>query len=284
MTGILKAIRSDLFLALTSRGLVALVLLAPAAAAARIALGKLRAAGLRARDAMVGGTSVRLPDLDGYGALVDGLSVGLALTYLLVVAIAAHSCAADRERGHVRRLLLSGVGRPAWVVGRYLFLLGLATAVVLSVAAASLGAASLLHRFSPAIEDGYELIGVAEIHREILLGIGLALVPLPAAVALGVLVSVCARTPAGALAGGPGISVGFDLFKPLLGGIAPYVHAFYHPSLADGSYLREVSRLVRGFSDVFVEPGFFARNLWVPWPWAAALLAVAVAVAWRREL
>ena len=86
------------------------------------------------------------------------------------------------------------------------------------------GSAALLWDFGPVIEDGYELIGTADIHAELRLGLSLALIPLPAAIALGVLVSVLSNSTTQALSLALGLTLGLDLFKSVLGGAADYLY------------------------------------------------------------
>jgi hypothetical protein len=74
-----------------------------------------------------------------------------------------------------------------------------------------------------------------------------------------------------------------DFFKGLLGKAALYLPMAHQPSLFDRSYLADVARLARGYSDVLVEEASLRLNAIVPLPWTLALLALAVAVASRRR-
>jgi len=60
----------------------------------------------------------------------------------------------------------------------------------------------------------------------------------------------------------------------MLGEYAYYLYATFQPSLLDQSYLQDVGRLVRGYSDVLVDERFLELNQWVPLP-ALLLLVVA---------
>jgi hypothetical protein len=284
MSGFLAVLRSDLFIAVRSRWLP-LLLLAPAAlAAATVGLAKLRAGSEGARAALLGNASTSSGALGGYGPLVDGLSIGFAFGHLAIVGIAACSIASDRDRGTVRHLLVRRASRTSYFLARYASLMGLGLLSILLAGLASWASASLLYDLGPVIEDGLEIIGTAEIHGEIARGVGLALAPLPAALALGLLVSVAARSPAGGVATALGLTLAFDLFKGALGGISRFVYASYIPSLVDRSYLKEVSRIVRGFSDVLVEDETILLNVTVPWPAALLFLFLALAAIRRREL
>jgi hypothetical protein len=184
----------------------------------------------------------------------------------------------------VRQLLIRRVSRTSYILSKYVFLVVLGLNMFLLVCVAAWGSAALFHDFAAVVEDGYELIGVAEIHEEILHGTLLALTPFPAVIALGLLVSICAPSPTGAVSVALGLTLGFDLFKGLLGDASLYIYAYHCPSLVDASYLGEVVRIVRGFSDVFVEEGILRVNLLAPWPEALVFLILAVLVARRREM
>jgi hypothetical protein len=252
-------------------------------AALRIGLGRVREASGELEGALLGQGVAESSTATGYGALADGLQTGFTLVYLAFAALAAYWIAADREQGIARQLLVRRVSRGAYVVSKYVLLVTLALGVSTLVGLASWIASASLYELGPVVEDGYELIGEEEIRKEIALAVRLALAPLPAAIALGLLVSVCARTPTGAVSTVLALTVAFDLFKGSLGDASMYVYAHYAPSLADASYLSDVTRLVRGFSDVFVEEGVLRLNALVPWPEALAFLGAAVGIAYRRE-
>lgn len=278
------ALRSELYLALRGRGLRVLLVIPAAAAVLRIALGELQSVTEQAREALRGGAAVAAVELNAHASFVDGSLTGLILAYLMIVALAAHGVASDRDTGIIRHLLIRRVSRVGLVIARFVFLLFVGLVMVAVVLAAAWGCAALFHDFTAVIEDGYEIIGPAEMREEILRGLGLAIVPLPAAVGFGILISVCARSATQAVAVALGLILAFDLFKPLLGDVSLYVYAFYHPSLVDESYLGEVARIVRGFSDVFVEEGVTSLNVLVPVPETLVFLVIAAAVAARRRM
>ena len=216
MGGFLVAVRSDIFLALRSRALAVLFLVPAAAAFLRIALGKLQSAGQEAQRALIGQASAAAGELTGYAAFVDGSATGLTICYLLLVALAAHSLSFERDQGVIRHVLIRRVSRRALVVARFCSLTAVGGLFTLVVFVASWCAASLFYEFAPVVEDGYEIIGVAEMRAEILVGLKLALVPLPAVVAFGIFVSTWARSAAAAVGVAFGATLGLDLFKGLL--------------------------------------------------------------------
>ena len=81
-----------------------------------------------------------------------------------------------------------------------------------------------------------------------------------------------------------GISLALDVFKGVLGDAAHYLYARYQPSLIDQSYLQDVGRLVRGYSDVMIDPQVLALNEWVPLPQLLLFLVLALLAVRRKPL
>lgn len=220
----------------------------------------------------------------GYGHLVDAFSTGLTLLYLVFIAYAAHSFAVDRDRGVLRHLLIRSVSRRQLIIAKLIVLHALAVLSVLMV----LGVAFLLTRWlwdlGPVVEDGFELISEPEILAEIRTGLMLALLPLPACLAMGLLISVAARSATQAVAVAVGLALMVDLFKGVIGRGANYWYGSFQPSLVDQSYLGEVARIVRGYSDVLIDPGLQQLNLWLPLPQALMFVIAALFIASRRTI
>lgn len=279
MNGFAAALRCELYAALRAPG-PRLILLAPAALAVLRALAvKLGGIGAAAADGFD-----RAAAESAWGQHADGLGAGLTLLGLMLVAQAAYSFSHERDTGVIRHVLVRAASRPAAVLAKLLTLNLLALPAAALLAAASYGAAGALWEYGPVVEDGFELIGTAEIRRELALGLYMALLPLPAAIAFGMLVSVCAGSATSAVAAALGLTLAMDAFKSLLGGASRYLYAAYQPSLLDRSYLGEVSRIVRGYSDVLVDERALMLNELVPWPSALLLAAAALAAARRRAV
>ena len=282
-SGLVPALRGDLFLMVRSKGLRLVVALPAVCALAHIGLGTLRQLETTA-GGLVGGGVAASPEASGYGPFVDGVRFGAVVLYLAVLASAAYSIAFEREQGILRHSLIRRVSRPALVASKFVVLTAFSGMLAMLLLAAAWGTSAYFYDFVPIVEDGYELIGHPEIHEEIWRGMVLAFLPLPAAVGFGILVSVVARSAAQALALAVGASLSFDLFKGLLGDSAGYLYAAYHPSLVDQSYLGEVARIVRGYSDVFVEDAVLRLNQWVPIPQAILFVAMAMLIMQRRKV
>ncbi len=285
MDGFLTALRAELYVALRSGNSRTILLLPTIVVLAQLLLVKLTELGGIARDALLAdGENASVMTDSAYGYFVDSVGTGLILLGLTLVALAAYTFANDRDTGAIRHILIRRSSRIALLLAKlcYLHILALTSLVLLLGVAWFLSGA--LWDFTAVVEDGFELIGVAEIRQEILLGLQLALLPIPAAIAFGLLISVLAQNAVQAVSIALGITLALDIFKTLLGNLSHYIYVSYQPSLIDQSYLKEVSRLVRGYSDVLIDERVLQLNLWVPLPEMLVLVAVALVIVRRREI
>ena len=285
MNGLLVAIKSELFVALRTFA-SKLIVIAPALlAAAQLLLVKLSEAGQQARDSLLGDSSFEDSIANNaYGFFVDGLSTGLTMLGLLLVAQGAYSFSHERDTGSVRHTLIRRVSRSGILTAKliHLHLLALLSTALLLLTCYLLS--GLLWEYGAIVEDGFELIGEQEIREEIWLGIHLAIVPLPAAIAFGLLVSVSAHSATQAVTTALGITLAIDIFKGLLGDVANYLYASFQPSLIDQSYLQSVSRIVRGYSDVLIDDGVLQLNMWVPFPALIIFFGLGLWILQRRKI
>ncbi|MDO9478539.1 MAG: ABC transporter permease subunit [Pseudohongiella sp.] len=297
MQGLLTAIKAEIFVFTHSRAIQLLCVIPALIAASQLVLVRSLAASSDARAALMGadnapggfggggfGSAGTIEGADAWGALVDALGTGLTLISLIVIAYAAWSFASDRDLGVVRHLLIRRVSRPALVMSKLIQAHLLALVSITLMLLVTFGSAALLWDFGPVVEDGYELIGTEEIRAELRLGLSLALIPVPAAIALGVLISVLCNSTTQALSVALGLTLGLDLFKSVLGGAADYLYASYMVSLLDESYLDDVARLVRGFSDVMIDPSVLQLNQWVPWPQMVLFVVLALVMVRHKKL
>jgi len=266
VNGFVAALKAEIYVALRSNSTRLLVLLPSLIVIARAIVVRLTETGQQAREALLGQEAEAVAGSNAWGHFVDSFSTGLTLLSLTLVAYAAWTFASDRDSGALRHVLIRRASRPALVLAK-LSMVYLLALCALGLMTASIGTISaLLWDFGPVVEDGYELIGSAEIRAEVGLGLRLALLPLPAALAFGLLVSVCAQSATQAVTTALGITVALDIFKGVLGERAYYLYATFQPSLIDQSYLQDVSRLVRGYSDVMIDSRVLQLNEWVPLP------------------
>ncbi|NKB32575.1 MAG: hypothetical protein GKR91_05705 [Pseudomonadales bacterium] len=285
MNGFLTALKSELFIALRTFA-SKLILLAPALI---IVLQNLllwiTETGQAARDNLLGNPSFdEVVSSNAYGYFVDSMSTGLTMLGLLIVAQPAYSFSFERDTGLVRHLLIRRVSRPALMLAKlvHLHLLALLSFVILLLTAYFFS--GLFWEFGPIVEDGFELISEEEILFEINTGLRLALAPFPAAIAFGLLISVWAQSATQAVTTALGITLAIDIFKSMLGDYANFLYARFQPSLIDDSYLQDVSRIVRGYSDVLVDENVLQMNLWVPIPALIVFIAVTLAVIQRKKI
>ncbi len=285
MNGLLVAIKSETFVALRTFA-SKLIVTAPALiAAAQLILVKLTEAGQQARDGILGGSSFEQSAANNaYGFFVDGLSTGLTMLGLLLVAQGAYSFSYDRDIGSIRHLLIRRVSRHSMLTAKLIHLHLLALLSTLLLLTTSYLLSGILWEYGAIVEDGFELISEQEIREEIGLGLRLALVPLPAAIAFGLLISVSTQSATQAVTTALGITLAVDIFKGLLGDMANYLYASFQPSLIDQSYLQSVSRIVRGYSDVVIDDSLLQLNMWVPFPALVLFFTAGLWVVQRRKI
>jgi ABC-type transport system involved in multi-copper enzyme maturation permease subunit len=284
MSAFLATLRAELYVARRSTTAWLLVLLPAFAVMLRATIVRLAESGQAARDALLGGGDDVPITSNAWGQFVDGFATGLTLLSLSLVAWAAWSFASDRDTGALRHVLIRRSSRMQLVLAKLCTVWLFALCALVLLAAGTSAICALLWDFGPVVEDGYELIGSEEIRAEVWLGLRLAVIPLPTALAFGVLVSVLAQSATQAVTAALGISLALDVFKGVLGESAHYLYARYQPSLIDQSYLQDVGRLVRGYSDVMIDPQVLALNEWVPLPQLLLFVVLALLAVRRKPL
>ena len=285
LSSLMQALRSEFYVARYALGARLLIFIPSAAAAVQFMASKIADTGTAARESLM--NSVSFEDVtanNAWGHFVDGLDTGITLLFLLLVAQAAYSFSAEVESGTLRHQLIRCSSRRLIVISKLLQLHALALMGVGILIFSSYLLSGLLWEFGPVVEDGFELISEAEIRDEIALGLRLALTPLPAAIALGLLLSVLANTATQAVVSALGITLAMDIFKGMLGDYAYYLYASFQPALIDQSYLQDVSRLVRGYSDVLIDDRVIQLNYWVPIPTLLVLVTASLIVVQTRKL
>lgn len=285
LSSLMQALRSEFYVARYALGARLLIFIPSAAAAVQFMASKIADTGTAARESLM--NSVSFDDVtanNAWGHFVDGLDTGITLLFLLLVAQAAYSFSAEVESGTLRHQLIRCSSRRLIVISKLLQLHALALMGVGILIVSSYLLSGLLWEFGPVVEDGFELISEAEIRDEIAVGLRLALTPLPAAIALGLLLSVIASTATQAVVSALGITLAMDIFKGMLGDYAYYLYASFQPALIDQSYLQDVSRLVRGYSDVLIDDRVIQLNYWIPIPTLLVLVTASLIVVQTRKL
>ncbi len=278
-------VKSELWIAVRSFSTYLAILLPSTIAVVYLAMSRISELAIKAREQF---TNVEIPFGEdystGYGHLVDGMLVALAAIVIIVTTYAAWSFANDCRTGTVRHLVTRAASRHAVILAKvvtvHVFAIlsfGLALVVAYLLA-------SSLWTYESVVEDGYELIGEMEIRSEILIGLGLAAITIPASIALGTLVSVSANSPVQSTVVTLAILVIYGFFQPYFGSLAEYCFLTFTPLLFDASYLREVSDIVRGYSDVFISERTVRLNLWIPVVQAIGFLVLTHFVIGRRRL
>lgn len=284
MNAFLATLKAETYVTMRSNSARIILVLPALIVVVRAIIVKLSESGQSARSALLGQGDALQSASNAWGHFVDSFSVGLTLLGLALLAYAAWTFANDRDTGALRHALIRRVSRPGFVLAKLVnvYLLALCTLALMSLSIVLI--TSLLWEFGPVVEDGYELISSAEIKQEVALGLRLALLPLPTALAFGLLISVAAQSATQAVTAALGITLAIDVFKGVLGERAYYIYASFQPSLIDQSYLQDVSRLVRGYSDVMIDNRMLQLNEWVPLPEMLLFIALSIVLVRRKNL
>ena len=285
MNGLGIAIKSENFVALRSFASKLIVFAPSIVVVLQYLVVKITETGQQARDSLLGSSSFEeLIASNAYGYSVDGLTTGLTMLGLLLVGQSAYSFSYERDLGVIRHLFIRRISRTNLILAKLIHLHVLAILSLLLLMAVSFIVSGIFWEFGPIVEDGFELIGVAEIRSEIRLGLQLAIIPIPASIAFGLFISVISQSATQAVTTALGITLAIDIFKATLGDFAYYLYATFQPSLLDQSYLQDVSRIVRGYSDVLVDERVQLLNIWTPLPALLIFLVLALWIVQRRKV
>ncbi|MEW6744649.1 MAG: ABC transporter permease subunit [Planctomycetota bacterium] len=286
-SGAWRALRAELYRSLRSSTTFVLLLLPACISVVRVIVARLVSVAEQSRQLgrSLAAGETRLPfeaSDNAYGPFVDGLRTGLALGILLLLAGTSALIAAERESGTIRVALTRSVSRTGLVIAKLAAALLLALGIALSAFLGAWLAASWLFEFGPYVEDGYQFMSVLELNAEVRRGIALAMPALLATTTFGLMVSSLTRSTGQAVAICISLYIAFDLFKGITGTVGPLAFVTYNPSIMDQSYLAEVSRLARGYSDAGYSPEAARLACIAPWP-QAVLFAIMTVVAVRRR-
>lgn len=285
MNGLGIAIKAEVFVALRTFASKLIVFAPSLIVVMQYLVVTVTETGQRARDSLFGNSSFEeLIASNAYGYFVDGLTTGLTMLGLLLVGQSAYSFSYERDVGAIRHLFIRRISRTNLILAKLVHLHILAILALLLLVVVSFIASGFFWEFGPIVEDGFELIGETEIRAEIRLGLGLAIIPIPASIAFGLLISVIAQSATQAVTTALGITLAIDIFKAMLGDYAYYLYATFQPSLLDQSYLQDVSRIVRGYSDVLVDERVQQLNIWAPLPALLLFLVLALVIVQRRKV
>ena len=289
MTGGLRVLRAETYRALHSRALLFSGLFLAIVAALRVVAAWMsdRAAyAAVVQRALSQGKAA--PPQPGPGnawpPFVDAWLAGLTVATLLLIIAAARGLAGDREAGLLRVARTRSVSRTGLVLGRaglgVVFVFG---AMVITGLAA-FAAAAALYDFEAVKEGSYEIFSQEALRHELINALRATVPPLLATWCFALMISALVRGGTAAVSTALAVYLGFDLFKEVLGPRQYWVFAAFNPSFVDKSALHEMSGIARGLSDAGYTDALYAQNLWLPWPWAAAMLVVACVVMRRKAL
>ena len=289
MIGTLRVLRAETYRALHSRVLLASGLFLAIVAVLRVVAAWLAdratyAAAVQ-RALSLGKASPPSPGPgNAWAPFVDAWLAGLTVATLLLIIAAARGLAGDRESGLLRVARTRSVSRADLVLGRAALGVVFVFGAMLITGLAAFLAATALYDFGPVKEGSFVIFKQEELRDELINALRATLPPLLATWCFALLISALVRGGTAAVSAALALYLGFDLFKEVLGPRQYWVFAAFNPSFVDKSCLHEMSGIARGLSDAGYTDALYAQNMWLPWPWAAAMLIVACVVMRRKAL
>lgn len=220
----------------------------------------------------------------GWAPMVEAWRAGLALGALLLLIHGARAVAGDRDSGVLRLASTRTAARPALVFGRALLGPPLVLGIVLLAGLSAWFMAGWYFDFGPLVEDGYTILEVDELRRELSRALLSAIPALWAVHAFGVLISSFSRGATLAVASSIALFLAFDLFKGALGESRFWAFASYAPSFVDNSAMQEMVGVAHGYSDAGFPESLMRMSLLLPGPQGLLFIGVAALVLTRRRL
>ncbi|MFT4542253.1 MAG: ABC-type multidrug transport system ATPase subunit [Planctomycetota bacterium] len=251
-----RMLRHELARALTRKSILA-AMLVPAAAGA-VAIWRRSDASQQNLDAIGGEDLFSDTSVTAFEAFGVGMSAGLPLLALILVAISSQSLAAELGRGTLRNLLLAPITRTQLVLGKAAAMLTLTILSYLLLVASSLSTAAGVFDFKAVVEvlpGGLEfpLVPLEELWPQLQQALSLPLPPLLAFCGIGLLASACARNGAFALGLSLAIVLGLELMRGIARGLGleSWLPTAHVPSpLGDSSFIGSYRLAVTGVSNV----------------------------------
>lgn len=283
--GFLVAVKSEAWLAVRNISTYLVILLPFVFVVVYLLLNKMAEMGREVQQRFINADTIGSSEIiTGYGHLADSLLVALTSTVLIATTYAAWTFSNDCRTGSVRHVVIRVASRHALILSKFALTHVLAALSLLLAMLAAFFLAEALWSYQAVVEQGYELIAETEIHSELFRGVGLAAITVPAAIALGTLVSVSARSPVQAVLITLSILVVYGFFQPYLGTYAEFCFLTFTPMLLDDAYIRDVSEIVRGYSDVYTSETKILFNVLTPIIEGICLCVLTYFVLDRRRL
>ncbi len=229
----------------------------------------------------------RVTAFEGLGV---GLSSGLPLAVLVIVALASQSLAGDLRRGTLRNMLLRPLRRSQVGLGKCLAVCALGLVCYLMVVGVSLVTAASLFDFTDVVEilpngGQFPLISAAELWPELW---SVLFAPLPGLFAfagLGFAAGAMVRSPAAALGLGLGFMGASDLARALARSFRweYLLPAAYVPSpLGDVSHIQYYVNVSQGVANARFE--YAGTAIVVPLVWGVLCFALGTLILSRRPV
>jgi len=224
-----------------------------------------------------------------------GLRFGVSMGIFILVLIAGLSLSAEAGQGTLKMVLVRPVHRTDLFLAKVLTLFLYALILLACVAGTGLVLAGSFQNsdFGPVVdpqysdpENPYIYTEADEMWGHLFRAVGLLILPMLAAGALGLTVSILFENP-GVASGTAVVSfLALEIMKMYLEGqiAARYLFNNYIPTFIDNSYVAILRGSAEGISDAIWPPGLWIWNLWVPAATLCVLLAFSLFIFLRKAI
>ncbi len=218
-----------------------------------------------------------------YLGFAKGMTAGLVLGGVLLLLYASMIMANEGHWRTFKTIIPRPHHRWEWVAGKYALLLLLALVMITAVGCASFAAGAYFGDYGAIAEEGYEIYDAAFMRRSSWLAVELALLPLAALCAFGLMFSVMTDHSGIAASASLGAFIILETAKGSMPEGKYYLFNTFMPSLVDTSYFQALRGFADGLSDAGWEDGVMWYNMVSPLAAAVICFTVAVALFRRRD-
>lgn len=231
--------------------------------------------------AMIEGESPGAPS--AYLMFARAASNGLTLGGIMLLLYASMIVANEGNWKTFKTIMLRPHRRTTWIAGKFTLLLMMSLAVVGAVAGMSALAAGIVGDYGDIAEEGYVIFEAAFMRRSSFVTLGLAILPMMALAAFGLVVSTMTDHTGIATSGALGAYIVLEVMKSSMREGRMYLFNTFVPSLVDTSYFQALRGFAEGLSDTGWEEKAIYYNMAAPAAWVVVLFIVAAVIFGRRN-
>lgn len=218
-----------------------------------------------------------------YVGFARAASNGITLGGLLLLLYSSMLVASEGHWRTFKTIMLRPHRRIEWIAGKFALLFLLSIVLLACVMTAAFLAARMSGRYGDIAEEGYVIFEAAFMRRSSLAAIALAVGPLVALAAFGLMFSTMTDHTGIATSASLGAYFVLEMAKSSTNGGRNFFFNTFVPSLSDTSYFQALRGFAQGLSDTGWEDITFRYNVGTPVASAALFLAIAALIFCRRD-